>query len=433
MAPPLKVAVIGAGVAGLTAARALKEEGLQVSVYEKSDRLGGTWVYDPRVESDPLGLDPDREVVHGSLYPSLRTNIPRQLMGFSDYPFGSRKNGDSRTFPGHEEVLNFLIEFAEEFGLVELIRFNTEVVRVERVGSRNDEWVVEFRTGQSDSEEVFDAVVVCNGHHTQPRLAHLPGIEKWGGGEIHSHNYRGPDPFQHQVVVVIGAGPSAIDISADICKVAKEVHLSSRNPDIQISKVDYGDNIWQHSKVDCVDEHGVVFFEDGARVHADVILYCTGYNYHFPFLRTKGMVTVDDNRVGPLYKHVFPPKLAPNLAFLGLAYRAAVSLVIDLQAKWVAKVISGKSVLPSQEEMLADVERHYQDMEEKGIPKHYTHTLAQQVSYEYMDWLANQAGKPEVDDETKLKCRSYFNFVAENSLWKAKEWEPTMGIKPLNC
>ncbi|KAL0429049.1 UNVERIFIED_CONTAM: putative flavin-containing monooxygenase FMO GS-OX-like 11 [Sesamum radiatum] len=132
MAPPLKVAVIGAGVAGLTAARALKEEGLQVSVYEKSDRLGGTWVYDPRVESDPLGVDPDREVVHGSLYPSLRTNIPRQLMGFSDYPFGCRKNGDSRTFPCHEEVLNFLVELAEEFGLVELIRFNTEVVRVER-------------------------------------------------------------------------------------------------------------------------------------------------------------------------------------------------------------------------------------------------------------------------------------------------------------
>ncbi|KAL0425822.1 UNVERIFIED_CONTAM: Flavin-containing monooxygenase FMO GS-OX-like 2 [Sesamum radiatum] len=397
MAPPVKVAVIGAGVAGLTAARALKEEGLQVSVYEKMDRLGGTWVYDPRVESDPLGLDPDREVVHGSLYPSLRTNIPRQLLGFSDCPFGSRKNGDSRIFPGHQEMLNFLNEFAEEFGLVELIRFNTEVVRVERVGSRNDEWVVESRTGHKYSEEIFDAVVVCNGHHTQPRLAHFRGIEKWGGRQIHSHNYRGPEPFQDQIVVVIGDGPSAIDISADICK------------------------------VDCVEE-GVVCFEDGARVQADIILYCTGYNYHFPFLRTKGIVRVDDNRVGPLYKHVFPPKLAPNLAFIGLTFRAAVSLVMDLQAKWIAKVMCGKSVLPSQEEMLADVERHYQDMEEKGIPKHYTHTLAHEVSYEYMDWLANQSGTPEVDDETKFKCRSYFKFATENGLRRAREWEPIQSL-----
>ncbi|KAL0429048.1 UNVERIFIED_CONTAM: Flavin-containing monooxygenase FMO GS-OX-like 2 [Sesamum radiatum] len=344
MAPPLKVVVIGAGVAGLTAARALKVEGLQVSVYEKMDRLGGIWVYDPRVESDPLGLDPDREVVHGSLYSSLRTNNPRLLMGILDYPFGSRKNGDSRIFPGHEEMLIFLNEFAEEFGLVELIRFNTEVIRVERVGSRNDEWVVGSRTGQSESEAVFDAVVI---------------------------NY--------------------------------------------------------------VDENGMVSFEDGARLHADIILHCTGYNYHFPFLRTEGMVSVDDNRVGPLYKHVFPPKLAPNLAFVGLTYRGAVSLVIDLQAKWVAKVISGKSGLPSQEEMLADVERHYQDMEEKGIPKHYTHSLRKEVSYEYMDWLAHQAGTPEVDDETKLKCKSYFNFVADKGVWRAREWEPTKGLQPQNC
>ncbi|KAL8483499.1 hypothetical protein ACS0TY_026257 [Phlomoides rotata] len=87
------VAVIGAGVAGLATARALKGEGHhQVLVYEKSDKLGGTWVYEPQVESDPLGHDPNREIVHSSLYHSLRTNLPRQLMGFSDYPFSTHQN-----------------------------------------------------------------------------------------------------------------------------------------------------------------------------------------------------------------------------------------------------------------------------------------------------------------------------------------------------
>ncbi|KAL2521957.1 hypothetical protein Fot_25880 [Forsythia ovata] len=57
------MAVIGAGVAGLAAARELRREGQKVVVvYEKSDQLGRTWVYDPRVESDPLGLDPNREI-----------------------------------------------------------------------------------------------------------------------------------------------------------------------------------------------------------------------------------------------------------------------------------------------------------------------------------------------------------------------------------
>lgn len=178
MAPPLKVAVIGAGVAGLATARALKSEGYdhhQVVVYEKSDKLGGTWVYEPQVESDPLGLDPDREIVHSSLYHSLRTNLPRQLMGFSDYPFATDENRDPRTFPGREEVLQFLNEFAMHFGLTEFIRFSTEVIRVERVDFRGDQWVVESRNNESISEDTFDAVVVCNGHFTQPIVANFPG------------------------------------------------------------------------------------------------------------------------------------------------------------------------------------------------------------------------------------------------------------------
>ena len=51
------------------------------------------------------------------------------------------------------------------------------------------------------------------------------------------------------------------------------------------------------------------------------------YKYHFPFLETNGVVTVDDNRVGPLYKHVFPPTLAPWLSFVGLTYQVYPYLI----------------------------------------------------------------------------------------------------------
>ena len=87
-------------------------------------------------------------------------------------------------FPGHEEMLLYLEDFAKDFGLVELVRFEHEVVRVERVDEVSHEWVVESRTRRSESEkeeeeekeEVFEAVVVCNGHHTEPRIAHFPGL-----------------------------------------------------------------------------------------------------------------------------------------------------------------------------------------------------------------------------------------------------------------
>ncbi|XP_058106300.1 flavin-containing monooxygenase FMO GS-OX-like 3 [Magnolia sinica] len=404
MARSCKVAVIGAGVSGLVAARELVREGHRVVVFEKSDRIGGTWVYDPRVESDPLGLDPSREIVHGSLYLSLRTNLPRQLMSFLDFPFTATGNGDSRTFPRHEEVLAYIEDFTAEFGLLELIRFGAEVVRVSSVDMRNiNEWVVEWRTQGSDSipeSEIFDAVVICSGHHTEPRVAKIPGIDKWPGKQIHSHNYRIPDPFLDQIVVLIGKGPSGLDICRDISKLAKEVHLTSRSIDVEVAKLEGHDNIWQHPMIKSIHEDGTVLFHDGSSVFADVIFHCTGYNYNFPFLETNGIVSVDDNRVGPLYKHVFPPRLAPWISFVGIPSKVITFITFELQSKWVAHVLSGKVVLPKEEEMFASVEEFYMTMKEAGRPKHYTHTLYPS-EFEYKNWLIAQLGLPPLDESIK--------------------------------
>ncbi|XWS61956.1 hypothetical protein CRYUN_Cryun07bG0169200 [Craigia yunnanensis] len=95
------VAVVGAGAAGLVAARELHS----VVVFERGNEVGGTWVYTPRVESDLLGLDPNRPIVHTSLYSFLRTNLPREVMGFRDFPFVIRpgENRDPIRFSGHRK------------------------------------------------------------------------------------------------------------------------------------------------------------------------------------------------------------------------------------------------------------------------------------------------------------------------------------------
>lgn len=177
MGIPTKVAVIGAGLSGLLTARELGREGHRVAVLEQGDRVGGLWVYDPRTETDLLGTDTNREIVHSSLYKGLRTNLPRKLMGFLDYPFVVRDGGDARDYPCHEEVLAFVENFAKDFGLMELIRFGAKVVRLEMVEKEKGGWVVEWKNlaAGTTEEEVFDAVVVCNGHYTQPHLAEIPG------------------------------------------------------------------------------------------------------------------------------------------------------------------------------------------------------------------------------------------------------------------
>ncbi|XP_021660779.2 flavin-containing monooxygenase FMO GS-OX5 isoform X2 [Hevea brasiliensis] len=329
-----RVAVIGAGAAGLVAARELRREGLQVVLFEKDDQIGGTWVYNSHVEPDLLGLDPSRPIVHSSLYESLRTNLPRESMGFMDFPFVAQEEGetrDPRRFPGHREVLLYLQDFARKFRIEELIRFHREVVSVELIDDRK--WKVKSHKKRIESDgdnygndcfldEVFDAVVVCSGHHTEPRIAEIPGVDLWPGKQIHSHNYRTSEPFRDQMIIIIGHSWSSADISAEIAAVAKEVHIASRSvPDGTYEKQRGYDNMWLHSMIESSHEDGTVVFRDGSAIVADVILHCTGYKYHFPFLKTHGIVTVNDNRVGPLYKHVFPPVLAPWVSFVGIPWK----------------------------------------------------------------------------------------------------------------
>ncbi|XP_058085022.1 flavin-containing monooxygenase FMO GS-OX-like 4 isoform X2 [Magnolia sinica] len=419
------VAVIGAGAAGLVAARELRREGHKVVVFERGERVGGTWIYDPSIESDPLGSDPSRKIVHGSLYESLRTNLPRESMGFRDYPFVARDGRDSRRFPGHQEVLLYLEDFSRDFGLEDSVRFETEVSEVGLVdGGR---WRVRSRRvgmdGCDGASEVYDGVVVCNGHYTEPRIAEIPGIDVWPGKQIHSHNYRVPEPFRDQVVVLIGSSASAVDISRDIAKVAKEVHISSRSaPDGPTAKHPGYDNMWLHSMIRSTHEDGTVVFWDGSSVVAEIILHCTGYKYNFPFLKTNDIVTVDDNRVGPLYQHVFPPSLAPWLSFIGLPWKVIPFPLCELQSKWVAGTLSGRVVLPSQEEMMEDVKAFYLKLDAAGCPKRYTHSMSDS-QFDYNDWLAAECGYPAVEEWRKqMYAATGKNRVARSETYR-DEWE----------
>lgn len=193
-----KVCVIGAGASGLVAARELRKEGHKVIVFEQNDDVGGQWLYDPNVQNEhPLGRSKFLNV-HSSIYSSLRIASPREIMGFSDFPFVAKKFAhDSRRFPGHYELFLYLKDFCRCFDLNQLIRFNTRVEYVGIIDHKNKnnivvgdiQWVVRSRdckckhkkiNGDDDDEdlieEVFDAVVVANGHYSHPRLPTIKGI-----------------------------------------------------------------------------------------------------------------------------------------------------------------------------------------------------------------------------------------------------------------
>lgn len=96
-------------------------------------------------------------------------------MGYLDYPFVTRTGSlDPRRYPGHAEVLKYLNDFAIEFGIDEVVNYEVEVVKVGIVDG--NKWKVRSKTRRgTHNDDIYDAVVVCNGHYSQPRLAHFLG------------------------------------------------------------------------------------------------------------------------------------------------------------------------------------------------------------------------------------------------------------------
>lgn len=74
----------------------------------------------------------------------------------------------------------------------------------------------EVASSSSSSTQVYDAVVVCNGHFSRPRFPDLPGAASFPGVVMHSHNYRSPEAFRGQTVVLVGASSSGVDIAEEI-------------------------------------------------------------------------------------------------------------------------------------------------------------------------------------------------------------------------
>lgn len=86
-------------------------------------------------------------------------------------------------------------------------------------------WTVTYKDLESKVEttKTFDAVVLCNGHYTVGHIPHIPGIESFHGGCIHSHQYRMPEVYAGKKVCILGASWSGIDIAMEVSQYADKV------------------------------------------------------------------------------------------------------------------------------------------------------------------------------------------------------------------
>ncbi|EDV25656.1 uncharacterized protein TRIADDRAFT_24469 [Trichoplax adhaerens] len=392
----IRVAVIGAGAAGLAALRQLsKYDVFQPVAYEIERQVGGTWIYkDLADDFDPTNINllagqsttssPPPPHCHSSMYQGLYTNIPKEIMAFPDLPFPQQLP----SYPHHTDVLAYLRNYAHQFKLLQYIQFGTMVNSLSRQQIEDkSSWTLTYT--DLDSKETtttqFDAVIVCNGHYCKTSYPDIPDLDQFPGAVTHSHYYREPSIYKDKVVVLMGPGPSGTDIAIELIDTAKEIYLSChKQPAANLpSKIVVKNTITK------LHSNGFVQFEkDPQLVKADCVIFCTGYGYEFPFLTPSCNVTLENQqrRIRPLFMHIFHID-HPTLSFVGICAKIVPFGQFYLQASVVTSVLLNQTPLPSIDEMERDEENDYQDRLATGLQPRHAHFLGVR-QWAYNDRLA---------------------------------------------
>jgi dimethylaniline monooxygenase (N-oxide forming) len=198
-----KVAIIGAGVAGLVTAKTLLRRGYDCSLFERADRLGGVWA---------------------AGYSNFGTQVQRELYEFPDWPLPR----DVADFTPGPIVRDYLEGYAKHFGVCPRITFDAAVTRVGRHPADGG-WLVEYtRDGQALSAE-FDFVVVCTGlYSNRPHLPNFPGQDAFTGDILHISELTDSSRLRGRKVAVLGFGKSATDAALESSAVAAQTSIVFR-------------------------------------------------------------------------------------------------------------------------------------------------------------------------------------------------------------
>ena len=367
-----RVCLIGAGYSGNGLARALQRAGIAYDQLEATDRIGGNWS-------------------HG-VYRSTHLISSAKSTQYVDFPMPDHYP----TFPSAAQMLAYLQSYVDHFGLAEHMEFDTEVRSVHPVDANGTAgWNVDLASGETRR---YRAVVIANGHYWERNLPDYPG--KFTGTQVHSKDYKGPEDFAGQRVLVVGAGNSASDIAVEASATFGTADVSMRRGYWFIPKTLFGipssewDRVWlpmplqraafrQMLRLNYGDYrryglqrpdhrlftrdvtvntslmyallHGRVRVRpeierfDGARVHFtdgtsgeyDTIIWATGFHTRFPMLDESMFVWENGDPL--LVEHVLVPRYA-NLYLWGLvAPRSGAGRIISHGAAFLAEAIPAQA------------------------------------------------------------------------------------------
>jgi len=199
-----RVAIIGAGIAGLVTAKTLVAQGLECAVFERGDRLGGVWA---------------------DGYSNFGVQAPKELYEFPDWPMPKA----APHFTPGLIFQQYLENYVDHFEFRSCIRLSVCVTRLEPRSDGNSGWTVTTNGNTGHRTEDFDLVVIATGLYSDvPNKPSFPGEAEYRGVILHNSEVKTRDPLQGRNVAVVGYGKSAVDIAFEATEVAKDVHMVFR-------------------------------------------------------------------------------------------------------------------------------------------------------------------------------------------------------------
>ncbi|XP_060566212.1 LOW QUALITY PROTEIN: flavin-containing monooxygenase 5-like [Ruditapes philippinarum] len=219
------IAVIGAGASGLTAIKCCLDEGLEPVCFERVNYISGLWHYTEDVEEG-----------QACVMKSTVINTSKEMMCYSDFPIP----GEFPIYMHNKYVDRYFHMYADKFGLRKYINFNTEVLSVKPTKTFNSDgqWEIAIKTSDKEETRVFDAVLICTGHHAEKNIPNFPGLNKFKGKVTHTHDYKDYHGYEDKNVLIIGIGNSGGDVATELSRISSQVYLSTRSGSWIFHRVD---------------------------------------------------------------------------------------------------------------------------------------------------------------------------------------------------
>ena len=197
----LRIAIIGAGPAGIAAGRELLRQGFSdFTLFDALDAPGGTW----RLHS----------------YPGLACDVWAHSYSFSYAP-----NPDwSASFVEQAEIQAYLARCATEFGLDPHIRLNTRITRAHY--QAEGYWKLQTSSGEVHE---YDVVINAMGNQHTPKFPDVPGMDRFEGDSWHGTRWNHDVDLTGKRVVIVGSAASAVQIVPEVAKVAGHLTVLQRS------------------------------------------------------------------------------------------------------------------------------------------------------------------------------------------------------------